>query len=350
MPPAKSAPGHGAHPLLPGAFWIAIAIFLTALEIHFISVKLISSGFAASLEASQGVVDGLPHWRIYQSRVLGPYLVHGIEYLLGLPAPLAYLAFIASCLLVTKLIVINFGLRQTTGLTTTLLMLVAGSLLFAMLVDKSWLYPWDLIGLVLFTLFVVMVLMGIRWPWFVPLAAVAFLNRESGIFICVWLFAQGLLGYGPGAGRRPPNIWMMAAAGITALAGLAETEWLRARLLVRELGPELDLARGLVTPGQTTWFHWKLEENLAGLLSGLTSPSVGMAAIFYVLPLAGIAIAGAIGVRRYPAYTALCLAYGMNLIFIFLFGIVAESRVMIEVIPFFAIFLPYVAAGGPRHT
>ena len=133
---------------------------------------------------------------------------------------------------------------------------------------------------------------------------------------------------------------------ITALAGLAETEWLRAHLMIRELGPELDLQRGLITPGQTAWFHWKLGDNLAGLLSSLTSLSAHMTMIFYILPLAGITVAVALGVRRYPVYTALCLAYGLNLGFIFLFGIVEESRVMIEVIPFFSVFLPFVASGG----
>jgi hypothetical protein len=71
-----------------------------------------------------------------------------------------------------------------------------------------------------------------------------------------------------------------------------------------------------------------------------------MTVIFYLLPLAGIAIAAALGARRFPRHTALCLAYGLNLLFIFLFGIVEESRVMIEVIPFFSVLLPYVAASN----
>ncbi len=32
------------------------------------------------MEAEYGVVVGKPHWRIYQSRVLGPYIVQGLSH------------------------------------------------------------------------------------------------------------------------------------------------------------------------------------------------------------------------------------------------------------------------------
>lgn len=342
MSPIQNTPIPSPRPILTATIWIAFAIFLTALDLHFVSIEISNDGFFASLQASQGVIDGLPHWRLYQSRILGPYMIHGIEHLFGLPSSLAYVAFIASCLLITKLIVIMFGLRHTDGVTSTLLMLISGSLLFAMLLSNPWLYPWDLCGLMLSTIFVVMVLRGVRWPWFLPLIAVTFLNRESGIFICVWLFVQGLLGYGKGVGQKPPNTGMMIAAAISALIGLAETEWLRSHLLVKEIGPEL----WHFTPAGNSWFHWKLGSNLAGFFSSLTSNSLYLPVIFYIFLLTGIAIAAVIGVRRYPTHTALCLAYSANMILILLFGVVNESRVMIEVIPFFSIFLTWLAAGS----
>jgi len=327
------------RPLFTVTIWVGFAIFLAALDIHFVSAKVGINNLFASMQASQGVFDGFPHWRIYQSRILGPYLIHGIEHLFGLSPFAAYLVFIASCLFITKLIVIRFGLRHTDGITPALLMLLSQSLLFAMLLSNSWLYPWDISGLMLSTLFVVMVLSGTGWPWFLALAAFAFLNRESAIFICVWLFVQGLLGYGKGTGRKSPNIGMMAAAAVTALSGLAVTEWLRAHLLIREIGPEL----WHFTPAGTSWFHWQLKLNLAGFLSSLTSTSLNLPVIFYAFPLAGLAMAATIGIRCYPAYTALCLAFSANLICVFLFGILEESRVMIDIIPFFSIFLIYIA-------
>lgn len=334
------------RPTLAATMWVALAIFLTALDIHFVSANIGINGYLESLQVSQGVFDGLPTWRIYQNRILGPYLIHGIERLFGLSSLVAYISFIASCLFITKLIVIRFGLRHTGNVTSTLLMLISGSLLFAMLSSSRWLYPWDAMGLVLSAAFVVMVLRGTSWPWFIPLIAAAFLNRESGIFICVWLFVQGWLGYGEGAGRKPPNIGMMVAAGAAALLGLAETEWLRAHLLIKEINPEV---LHIPTPVGTSWFHWQAGNNLANFFTCLASKSFSLPVIFYIFPLTGIAIAIALGVRRYPADTALCLAYGINLVFIFLFGLVMESRVMIEIIPFFSVFLPYVATGTVFH-
>lgn len=322
--------------------WIVLAVFLTALDIHFISAKVSDIGLHYSLQASQGVVDGLPHWRIYQSRIFGPYVIHGIERLFNLSATMAYLAFIASASFATKLIVIRFGLGYTRNIILTLLMLVTGSLLFAMLLSNPWLYPWDMGGLLLSTLFVVMALRGAYWPWFIPLAAVAFLNRESGFFICVWLFVQGFLGYGEKTGRKPPHTGMMAAAVVVALCGFAGIDWLRDHLLIREIGPELWGA----TPEGTSWFHWKLIDNFEMFMRNFTSDTLKLPLIFYLFPLAGIVMAAAIGARSYPAYTALCVAFIINLIFIFMFSVMEEPRAMIETIPFFSIFFIYYFAAG----
>ncbi|MGA8145984.1 MAG: hypothetical protein WB870_00220 [Gallionellaceae bacterium] len=317
--------------------WVVLAIFLTAVDMHFFAFKFSLNSFEASLQASQGVLDGLPRWRIYQSRVLGPYLVKWIGQLFGLPPPMAYLSFIASCLLITKLIVVRFGLMCTNGVVSTLLMLVSGSLLFSVLLNDPWLYPWDMTGLVISTIFVVMVLRGVNWPWFIPLVAIAFLNRESGIFICVWMVAQGWFGYKNGEGRKP-SIGMMVAGGAAALIGLAMIELLRNILLVQEFDP----ASGPIT-SNASWFILQIENNFWGLVASLTFNSLRLPVILYIIPLAGITAAVFIGIRGYPAYTALCLAFGVNLMFIFLFGIVRESRVMIDIIPFFSIFLSYIA-------
>lgn len=326
--------------------WLLLAIFLTALDIHFIATKISDIGLHYSLQASQGVVEGLPHWRIYQSRILGPYLVHGIGYLFDLSALKAFLVFAALSQFAIKLAVIWLGLGYARNMNLTLLMLVTGSLLFAMLLSDPWLYPWDVTGLLLSTLFVVMVLRNTPWPWFILLAAVAFLNRESGFFICVWLFVQGLLGSGERAGRNSFHAGMLAAAMVVAISGFAAIDWLRDHLLVREIGPELWGG----TPEGSSWFHWKLRDNLEMFMRNFTSGSPKLPLIFYLFPLAGIAAAAAIGIRHYPAYTALCLSYALNMVFIFLFSVMEEPRAMIEIIPFFSVFLIYFYAGPGKSN
>lgn len=326
--------------------WLLLAIFLTALDIHFIATKISTINLHYSLQASQGVVDGLPHWRIYQSRVLGPYLVHGMAHLLNLSAPVAYITLIALLQFATKLVVISFGLGHARNKNLTFMMLISGSLLFAMLLTDTWLYPWDIIGFLLSTLFVVMVLRKAPWPWFILLAAVAFLNRDSGFFICAWLFIQGLLGYGEGGGRKSPHIGMLAAALVMAGCGLAVMDWLRDHLLVREVGPEL----WGNTPDGGSWFHWKLSGNLEMLMLNLTLKSPKLPLLFYLFPLAGMAAAATLGIRHYPVHTALCLTYFINMVFIFLFSVMEEPRAMIEIIPFFSVFLIYFFAGPGKSN
>lgn len=326
--------------------WLLLAVFLTALDIHFIATKINVMSLHYSLQASQGVVDGLPHWRIYQSRVLGPYLVHGMGYLFNLSAPVAYLVFIAILQFAAKLVVIHFGLGHARNMNLTFMMLISGSLLFAMLLTNTWLYPWDITGLLLSTLFVVMVLRKTHWPWFILLAAVTFLNRDSGFFICAWLFFQGLLGYGGKTGRQSPHVGMLAASVVVAVCGFAAIDWLRDHLLVREIGPELFGGR----PEGTSWFQWKLRGNLEMLMLNLTSRSPTLPMLFYLFPLAGMAAAATLGIRHYPAHTALCLTYFINMVFIFLFSVMEEPRAMIEIIPFFSIFLIYFFAGPGKSN
>jgi hypothetical protein len=317
--------------------WIALALFFTAVDMHFISFKLSQQSFDGSLQASQGVLDGLPHWRIYQSRVLGPYVIKWIGQLFNVSPTIAYLSFIASFLFITKLVVVKFGLLFTRGVAPTYLMLISGSLLFAVLINNPWLYPWDIAGLLISTIFVVMVLRRTNWPWFIPLIIIAFLNRESGIFICVWMVAQGWLGC-EFEKMRKPNIVMMLAGCAAAIIGLAMTELLRNTLLIREIGPELWHINS-----NTSWFFLQIGNNFTDLVSSLTSGSLQFPFIPYFILIFGIASVIFVGIRHSATYTAVCFSFGVNFIFICLFGLIWESRILIEVIPFFSIFLSYIA-------
>ena len=50
---------------------VLLCLVLTAADIHFIVTKVGAQAFAASVDASEGVVKGLPHWRLYQARCSG---------------------------------------------------------------------------------------------------------------------------------------------------------------------------------------------------------------------------------------------------------------------------------------
>jgi hypothetical protein len=317
---------------------VVFSLLLTGVDIHFIGVRV--PGYWASAEAAESVVKGLPHWRIFQSRVLGPYSIHFIAKWLSVSPASAYLIFGAFCLALAKLIVV-WHRQKDESAAPTLLMLAGLTTLFALMLNDEWLYPWDLAGLALFTGFVVMVTRDVAWPWFVPLILLAFLNRESAIFICVWLALQGMLGKGQGLDRRRPNLRMVATAIVLVVLGLWLTDRLRDVLLVRETGPAI----WHYEPPRTKWFVWTAGTNLESFSSTLAAEDLALPSLCFAVPLLGMAAALLVGFRSFPRHAALCAAVGLNILSVLLFGVVTETRVMIELIPFFAVFLPSLAFG-----
>jgi hypothetical protein len=208
-------------------------------------------------------------------------------------------------------------------------MLIAGSGMFALLVHR-YVFPWDFAGLMIFTAFVVMVLRKVAWPWFVPLIAVAFLNRESAAFLCVWLSIHGILN---GTGER--DRFLQVGAGLClATLGLLFVNSLRTVAVVQEasnLGPK--------------WLMFMLRWNLVDLVNAIHTGNIALPLFFGVL-LLGMGSAAIVGIRHFPKHTALCVCFTLEMVFILLFGIVDEPRVMIELIPFYTVFLPSLLFDG----
>lgn len=160
---------------------------------------------------------------------------------------------------------------------------------------------------------------------------------------------QGLLSH-VGSGRPLTETinWRMLAAGlITASCGLLAVYFLRETLLVREVGQELF---GVTTPGGTDWFHWKLPQNLKLLWKSLTLRNLFMPWLFVLLPVGAMITAACLAVRCFPRYTALCICFLLLVMAVFMFGVIVESRVMMETIPFFSVFLPYLVCDRERST
>ncbi len=334
----------GTHPART-VLLLLLCLVLTAVDMHFIATKLGTAAFIASVKASDGVVNGLPHWRIYQSRVLGPYTADLVARSFAISLPAAQAIYGAACLLLAKLAIL-FHRRRDGSAGPALFMLLTGSLLFALLTNKPWLYAWDFFGILAFTLFVIFAIEKRPWTWFVPLVLVTFLNKESAAFISAWMVMQAVLGRAGGGRPLAETVdWRMLAAGlVTAACGLFAVHLLRETLLVREVGPELFS----VSPAGTDWFHWKLPTNLKVLGAALTVRYFSQPWLFFLLSLGGMVAASLLAVRCFPRHTALCLSFLLLLVAVFMFGVVRESRVMMEVIPFFSVFLPHLACGGDR--
>ena len=114
---------------------------------------LLDTDYTRSMEAAQGVVAGTPHWRVFQSRVLAPYAIQGMERLLGSYGA-AYKAFCAGALVAAGYLAWTLGRRVGGTLRSAGLGLLLFHVAFAFLLSRPWLYAWDYVGAILFLLFV----------------------------------------------------------------------------------------------------------------------------------------------------------------------------------------------------
>lgn len=319
-----------------GQRWRGLCVFGLALLLALIQVHHILLFYAASLnaniDAAIGVTTGHPHWRVYQNRVLGPYLLKGLAGLFSGDYAGAYTALMIAFLALAGYQAWRIG-RKVGGDQVGWFALVVLHLAFTFLFAKTWLYLWDLIGLSVFLAFVDLIIHEKPWYWFGALFVVAILNRDSGQLIALWMILEPVCRW---LTRRPlsrqVSATMMTAGVLCIAAGQWMIDYLRTSLLVEEVG--FGIAGG--TPsGYGPDYFWNLPNNMALLQHILQADSlVNFVTIF--LPLAMVMVSVffvATIIYKERRYLALALTFAASLVSLLLFASLTETRVFIELIP-----------------
>lgn len=332
-----------------------LALLLAGLQVR-LDAMFLQQGLAQSASAARGVVEGLPHWRIYQSRIFAPYLVEWLSRFAPSYAD-AHLFYAFAALTLAGYLALHCAWRLYGDVLASLCAGFAVHALFALLLARPWLYAWDYGALVAFVLFVYLAMARRGWPWFVALFAVAIINRESALFIAVWMIIDPLLRWLTGTVRDPADAGAdrrLFAAGVICLAGgLAIVEGLRAALLVREVAPQSFGERAF---GGS--FHLRLPDNLdmvRRVFTDFVYPRLDPALYFMILVLL-VAVAALVVVLacKDPArYLGLAAVHLALIASILAFGVLLEARVYIELIPiivFGLLALVRVPASGRTPT
>lgn len=310
---------------------LGLACLLAVAQLHHI-LLFFSATLGANIDAAIGVTSGHPHWRVYQNRVLGPYLLKGLTGLFSGDYVGSYLLLLASSLFLAGYQAWRIG-SKIGGALTGWFALVFLHLLFAFLFTKTWLYIWDFIGLNVFLAFVEFVVYERPWYWFIALFAIGILNRDSGQFIALWLVLEPVCRW---LVRKPVarrQAMAMAASGILCvIAGTLLINFLRTSLLVEEAGFSIV---GGTPSGYGPNFFWTLPGNLNLLQNVWGMDITRILTVFLSLTvfLAAITLAIVL-IRRNPArYLALAIVFTISAISVLLFGYISETRVFIEIIP-----------------
>lgn len=282
--------------------------------------------YRQSVDAAHGVIDGFPHWRIFQSRLLGPALVAGVSKL-GLGFLAAHVVVSIVLLAVAGVCAWRLGERIAPG--RGLAGLIAFHLAFAALLAQPWLYIWDYVDVVVFLLFFELVLAERSWPWLVALFAIGLVNHEIARFIPVYLVLEVLVRW---RRDRPAKLdWRPLAAGLGALAlSIPIVEGLRSAFFIEAVGPKLFSDS---PPEMGSVFYFALPSNAKTLAKALSSWDY---ALPWLVPVFLVVVA-ALSVRLLRGKSTTRIALGATMLLLLAsllaFGTLLETRIYVVFIP-----------------
>ena len=317
-----------------------LAIFFAAGALRFYLLTL-SRDFVRSAVVAEGVVHGEPPWRIYQSRVLGPYFVHALSVVTRTPIPIVYGVVAFGLLFAAGFLILRLAGPPGDPARPPLAAFFTYQAFLMLLLPCIWLYVWDLISLVVFVLFNAFVLRRAgRWR-LATLAILGTLNHEISLVIAAWLVLDAMVKWLAGRSGAKPRAGLEArldrasvALGAVALAGgAALVETLRRVLLVREVPPEA--ADTLSAHAED--LHFTLARNWDAIAHSFSfAPQQGFQFVVPLFLVLVLVVAALLARSDWPRFGALAIVTTAMVVSMLCFGLVLETRVLLPLVPFVA--------------
>jgi hypothetical protein len=253
-----------------------VVLFLSIAQLNSVANNF-DKKVGAHVQAAQGVVDGLPHWRIYQSRVLGPYMVQTVKGLTGWKFQKSYVFMMFAWFVMMFTVLISVAANLWKSKLIAVGIAGAAAFLNTTVMQGMWLYPWDYLDFIAFTLLIWAILTNKPLKIIAAIILVEMFNRETAAIIAGWLALDA--GFEFVLKKRQLSEPEMKAVkqqfiigvGLTAVS-LITIELLRNMLLVREIGPELFQDVKEAGP----FFEIQLWSNLSMIASTLSNISTTM--------------------------------------------------------------------------
>lgn len=330
---AEVAPGPWGRRL--GFAMLALFFAAGMLRLFFL---VLPQAFFRSAMVAEGIVLGEPPWRIFQSRVLGPYLVHAVSVITRTSPAEAYAYCALAILFAAGLSVLVLTDRLHDPRRPALASFLIFQAGFVLLLPCIWLYIWDFISMVVFAFFNYLVMRGAGRIAFTVLFLIGMLNHEISLAIAGWMVLDPIVKYlvDRRAGAKQPGLdraTMLLGLGLAA-GGVTLITLLRRALLVREMPPP-DAPDNLAPH----WgdFHFALAQNWDSILKSFTlTPQMSYQFVVPVFMLAVVVLALQLA-RSDPArFGALAIVTIMMVASFVCFGLVLETRVLMPLVPFVA--------------
>lgn len=283
-------------------------------------IELHATNFQELVDASFGVLNGKPHWIAYQNRLLGPALVY-LLHIEGLSPMTALKTFFFIGFIVT--VILNFYLLKKILLSNSLTLLLIVTLCFSFIaLQHKWLYPWDIVSLFLFSNFCFFAIKNYPTHFFIVLYALALFNRESAYFIILFLLIKNVIDYKFSALLERSTYYYT----VLFILGYIYTGWIRRTLFIAKMDGQAD--EHIKFQGNHIYF----QKNIEDIIGHDWFSSIG----YYKLLLLGCFILIVVNFFNSTVKNrwAIILLFILIILSILHFGLVFETRIYIELIPF----------------
>lgn len=310
--------------------FILIAL-LTLMELRL--VRLIHGGhFKALVDAAYGVIAGTPHWRAYQNRLLGPYLVQFISQLTGWTFAKSFEMFFITSLTLTNFVSFYVFYALTRNRLVSLKYTFYFLLCFLALQDNQWLYLWDLMDITIFLVFAYGIFINWNTRFFIYLFILSILNKENALFISLWLIIDAFKYESKSTKDTQTkslkiNYSKLSLGIFLTIGGTIYTKLVRDWLFVRSSIPwvGLDSGHGMIDN------YLVICDRMQQLLHPGWTKNINILSVFLII---GLPVYLLIRMRFDQFSIKVMLLFLCMLSSIFVFGIIAETRVFFILIPF----------------
>jgi hypothetical protein len=324
-PPHKVPESKAAH------WWFSVAGYVAAVLCAAGVYKVLMAFHAPHIKILIGITDriiqGKPDWLAQQNRLLGPYLVLLISKL-NVSFSIAWMIFTGLWLAIES-VLLFYVLRKQDQTPIESIKFVVIFWFFFLTLQDFWLYTWDGIDLIIFTLFAYGIIKEKSTAFHLALFSVAIFNRESALFIATYILVSAFK-----FTVRPPSLKLVGwskllLGGLLLVGGTAYTQYVRHVYFVSTGDGRPDVEHQLLGN------HVRLLENLRSIFVDCFGSEAFPIFIIVVLAIAFFLSR----IRSFQDGELKCLLISLVILLnTMVFGLFNETRMFFILLPF-ALFL-----------
>ncbi len=305
-------------------FYFFILLFIS-LCVYKVIAQIYSPYWQELSDVANGVFTGHPQWIAYQNRLMGPYLVQFISGF-GISNISAVKVFTLLTITIQNLVLFSLLVKSGISYSKSMIYIVFYFFVFICIQDYGF-YTWDSIDAILFSLFVWGIFQGQSAAYFLLLFLTAILNRESALFISLYLVIDSFQ-------FNKMKIHLaskskLVIGSLLTIGGIIYTKLIRDYLFISQPNGLSDSTHAQIGN------HFHFQKNILDLFfNNLTSLNI----------LNSIFILGSIAyliyfIRQYTDRQIKAFVVFIILVVnILIFGVINETRMYIILVPFLIFF------------